>query len=510
MMPDSSPLRRFAATLARFPWQHLVPFAYFTAIYLFYPFRNIFQFDPDEGINLMKAMLLEHGYPLYVQIWSDQPPLFTQILALSFRIFGMQVNVARLVVLATSALLVWGLSHYLRIVWGFWAMVAGIILVSMLPFYFTLSVSTMIGLPSIAFAMLSLASLTTWHRKKNTLWLVVSAILLGLSMLTKLWTGVFGPIFLVGIFLDRFLQTERPHRWRAALRAMLVWIAFLALTSLGILFVTVKPGQLLQVFIQQMILPHFIARASTITEDSIVYSSVNSYLELSWSYFLLAIVGVLAAIRSRRWLSMYLLAWAICAYILLTLVAPVWYHQQMLLTIPVAGLCAIAVGEIIHQAYRWWQSRKVHLTDAALFAAALIGTSLVFINHMLPLIPAFTMTPAFSYQPTDKPPREMQIVYELQKFAPQTHWMVTDMPMYAFRSDILVPPELAVISRKRLVAGDLPNQELEAVMHQYAPELVMLERFDYPDLKPIIDAGYYMGYARFNMHLYVRNDISKR
>jgi 4-amino-4-deoxy-L-arabinose transferase-like glycosyltransferase len=508
-MPDKSIYRRIAAGLVRFPWQHLVPFFYFAALYLFYPFRNVFQFDPDEGINLMKAMLVAHGYPLYTQIWSDQPPLFTQFLALSFRIFGMQVNVARIVVLATSALLVWGLCQYLRSVWGFWSMLAGIVLVSVLPYYFTLSVSTMIGLPSIALAMLSLASLTAWHKKKNTLWLVLSAILLGLSVLTKLWTGVLAPILLAGIFLERFTQSEKAERWKAAMRALLVWGIALALTGLAVLAVTITPSQLIQVLIQQMLAPHFNARMSTIAEDSIVYSSLNSYLEFIWSFFFLAAIGVIMAVRSRRWLSMYLLAWAIFAYILLNLVAPVWYHQQMLLTIPTAGLCAAAAGEVVNQIIRWWQSRKFHLFDGALFLAAIVGTGVVLFNHLLPLVPAFAMDPNFAYQPTGKPPREMQVVYEIQKYAPQTHWMATDLPMYAFRADILVPPEMAVVSRKRLVAGDFPDQELVAVIRQYNPELVMLDRFDYPGVQQTLDASYDMKYTRFNNHLYVRNDLTK-
>lgn len=52
------------------------------------PFLREFQFDNDEGINLMKALLFERGFSLYDEIWSDQPPVFTVLLAWWFKIFG--------------------------------------------------------------------------------------------------------------------------------------------------------------------------------------------------------------------------------------------------------------------------------------------------------------------------------------------------------------------------------------------------------------------------------------
>ncbi|MEJ2263532.1 MAG: hypothetical protein P8X95_08800 [Anaerolineales bacterium] len=67
---------------------------------LFFPFRDKLQFDGDEGINLMKTVLVMRGYPLYDQIWSDQPPLLTYLLVAAFRVFGVEVNVGRLTVIS--------------------------------------------------------------------------------------------------------------------------------------------------------------------------------------------------------------------------------------------------------------------------------------------------------------------------------------------------------------------------------------------------------------------------
>ena len=51
----------------------------------YYPFREKLQFDTDEGLNLMRSMLVTMGHPLYSEVSSDQPPLFTQVLGLLFR-----------------------------------------------------------------------------------------------------------------------------------------------------------------------------------------------------------------------------------------------------------------------------------------------------------------------------------------------------------------------------------------------------------------------------------------
>src|SRR5215510_4780196 len=137
----------------------------------YYPFREKLQFDADEGLNLMRSMLVSLGHPLYSEVSSDQPPLFNQILGLLFRVVGFEVNPARLLVLLFSTLLVWACAQFLQLTWGKLAAILFLPLVIMVPRYLELSVSVMIGVPSIALAALSLLFVTFWHQNKRNLWL---------------------------------------------------------------------------------------------------------------------------------------------------------------------------------------------------------------------------------------------------------------------------------------------------------------------------------------------------
>ena len=67
------------------------PLVFVLIVVSFYPAREKFEIGSDEGINLMKAMLVQRGYSLYGDIWSDQPPLFTHLLSAVMRTFGNMI-----------------------------------------------------------------------------------------------------------------------------------------------------------------------------------------------------------------------------------------------------------------------------------------------------------------------------------------------------------------------------------------------------------------------------------
>src|SRR6266498_4646923 len=315
----------------------LVALLFLAFTFSYYPFREKLQYDTDEGLNLMRSMLVELGHPLYSEVSSDQPPLFNQILALVFRAVGFEVNAARLLVLLFSALLVWACAQFLQITWGKLAAILFLPLIIMTPRYLDLSVAVMIGVPSIALAAVSMLFVVIWHQKNN-LWLVLSGFVLALSVLIKLFTGLLAPIFLIGITISTYLDGKgEKFSWKM-LRPALIWSVCFAGLGLLLGVVLVGPRN-----VWLIIYPHLMAPTEEYFQSE--GYSINVQLQAAVPLILLSLLGVIVSIYKRNWLTLYPLAWAAVAYGLFSFYSPVFYHHQLLITVPLAMIAAAAVGE---------------------------------------------------------------------------------------------------------------------------------------------------------------------
>lgn len=475
----------------------MVPLVIFSLIYYFYPFRDRFEFNPDEGINAMKGLLLVRGYPLYSEIWSDQPPLFTYLAAATIRAFGHDINSLRILVLLLSTTLIGSTYFFLHMTWGTLHALAGVFLLLLLPFYNLLSVSVMIGLPSIAFAGFSLLSLTIWHQRHENVWLVLSAIALSLSILTKLFTGFLAPIFIVGILIDQKNRLNEAVIWSKLLGPVVTWSLVFTGITIGLGLIMVGPAN-----VDQLWDTHLTARNADISPSFSNTYTITWYLRDSWAVLLLALIGTLFTLLQRNWLSLYLIAWAAIGYLLLNIQVPVWSHHQLLITIPIAMLAGIAVGEaarLLHQIFR---------THNFLSARSLLTfvTLAIFVLALITLIPQtyleFTSPASFL-------DRERLFMVRMTNHAPKTNWVVTDEPMYAFRIGRLIPPHLAVISRKRLVTGNLTEEQIIEIIDEYKPEQVMIGRFRYPTLFTYLEDDYKTLYSRGRRKLFLHKDARK-
>lgn len=469
-------------------------------VFAYYPFREKLQFDSDEGLNLMRSMLVALGHPLYREVSSDQPPLFNQILALLFRIVGFEVNPARFLVLLFATLLVWACAQFLQLTWGKLAAVLFLPLTIMAPQLLRLSTSVMIGIPSIAFAAVSLLFVVLWHRQKKDLWLVLSGFALALSVLIKLFTGFVAPIFLIGITAAEYIPRRQERISLRTFQPAFIWSMSFASLALLLGFALVGPQNVMSI-----ISPHVAAPA---TEDLAGVSyTINAQLQAAVPLLLLSAFGVLIVLSKRNWLVLYPIAWAALAYILFSFYSPVFYHHQLLITIPAAMLAAGGVADGVNSLLHFRQFSSSLRFQTLLGAAALVGFVLVSVHYLPEVSSEITSNPHltdFSLQAT---PGKLKVIRVMNEYADQTHWIVTDMPMYAFRVHKPVPPILATFSSKRLATGSLTEQDILTAVREYQPEQVLMARFEIPALESYLQEHYTLILSVEYFRLFLRNDL---
>ena len=499
MKTQSSPQTRWNR-LGNFLLPIVIALIFLAFTFSYYPFRERIQFDSDEGLNLMRSMLVVLGHPLYSQVSSDQPPLFTQILALLLRLVGFEVNPARLLVLLFSTLLVWSCIQFLQVTWGKLAAVLFLPLVVMVPRYLELSVSVMIGVPSIALASVAVLFLTFWHQTKRNLWLILSGVALALSMLIKLFTGFLVPLFLAGILAAAYFdRKEDGFSWKM-LKPALIWGLSFAATGVLLGFVLVGPQN-----VWMIIFPPLAAPATADFQDPSY--TINNHLRAAVPLLFLGLLGAGVAIYRKNWLTLYPLAWSVLAYAFLRFYSPVFYHHQLLITVPIAMMAAAAVGDGILSLVRLRALSDLIRFRTLLGVGAFVGFALVSI-HYVPLLDKELMNhPRITDFTLKATPGKLRVLRVMGEYVDQTNWIMTDAPMYAFRVQRPVPPSLATFSSKRLATGSLTQEDILSAMREYHPEQVLMARFEIPPLEEYLKENYTLIVSVEYFRLFIRNDL---
>lgn len=462
-----------------------------------YLFINKIQYNTDEGFNVMKAMLNCNGYSLYKDIWSDQPPLFTHALSILFHIFGFEVNVARFFVLLLSCMLLWGAWHFLWQIGGYSYAFTGVVLIALLPYYTKLSISVMIGLPSLSLAVVSLSALATWHRKEKNIWLICSAVSLSFSIFTKAFTGCLFPAFLISFIIIEFLnKTKKGYNER--LWPVILWLLIFIIASLIILFLFVGLDNMSQLWGTHI-------EAKKIADYD--KYTLNIGQNVSHWLLLLALMGILLMVRKRKWIILYLVLWIGIVYFVLNNHTPIWYHQRLLITIPIAILAACTIGEVIKWIPGIFRSKKVLNTQGLIIILVTVLTIFVLKDQMSSIIKQ-TKILSRKASTTDTTTADYQILLKMKGYASKTKLVITDYPIYAFRAGLPVPPYLAVISAKRLATKMLTKDDIFKFIRELQPEQILLARFYYPAyMVKYLKRNYRLIHSSPRKKLFVSNDI---
>ncbi|HUW82576.1 MAG TPA: glycosyltransferase family 39 protein [Phycisphaerae bacterium] len=482
--------------------------AYLVLVLIFSNFRDVFEFDMDEGNNVIKALLVERGYGLYSEIWSDQPPLFTWMLTGCFRLFGWDVNVARVLVLLFASGIVFALYDSLRITWGHAAALVAVALLPCSKYFVTLSVSTMLGLPAISLAVLGLWALLRWRASGRAPWLIVAGVLMGLSWATKLFTAFLLPVFAVWIVLVDAGRGRSP-RWPRALAWSAGWSLCAVLIPAIILLLAAAPA-----YWGPLYSTHADARTAGVYGQGAPVGQLLGNLRDDWQIMLLAAMGVIHVVLRKRYGLLIVPAWILVALAALWRHAPVWYHHHLLVSVPACAIAGIAVGQIASGGFRtqrgWDWIVAALLRVAAVVAAAALGWAVISGAKR----PAGW--PWLSWRDHDR-----FVVQVMKAYQHATDVVVVDRQMYAFRAGYAVPPNLSVTSHKRLATGNLTDQEILRTIAEQKPQQIVLSwRFSDQLKRRIRDAirerytlvyhgvQVYLDDRQVPVEVYVRTDIA--
>ena len=427
-----------------------------------------FQWDDDEGVNVIKAQLVEAGFRLYRDIWSDQPPLLTWILAGTFRLVARQVVAGRFVILlfATSGLL--GIALLARRISTPTSALLATLLLAFTPEYFTYSRAIMVGLPAKVLAILAMAVI--WDNRTRYRLLAAGA-LFGTSLLIKPITAYQAVVLAVLSILPQV--RERPLAWRPILRQW-SWLALGAGAVALPVAVLIGPE-----LITQVVGTYATTKTAYPFSMTANLSWLGRYLIGNIGLFILAVWGVAAWLRNRRVDLGVGVLWLALTLIALLTHTPLRSHQFLLLLFPTTILAAAGcdfVGRALHPGHslhRWVAYATVLITLLWLSVALYADANL--------LVAA------------DNDDDNWTSVDIIRSAVAPDELVITDAPMQAFRANRMVPPALAVPSLRRLRTGGLTEKFLIEQTAAAHPRAVILwdGRFDLlPDYVEWVEQHY--------------------
>ncbi|HEY9827734.1 MAG TPA: hypothetical protein V6D19_20035 [Stenomitos sp.] len=516
MSPPSS--KKTSAIAWQQYWGIGVPLLFFGIVACIIPIAQVFEFDRDEGIELVKVALMHQGYVLYDQIWDDQPPVLTLLLQVWLNFFGSSVLAARLLTLSLASLLVGAFFNSLRLVVGLRPALIGTMGLCLTLNFVRLSVSVMRGLPALALAMGAIYLLVwvTQPRSSTALtarspyfgvqpWQTYVGILssgccFGLSLQTKFYTALLLPACLVQIGLGwggwRWPLKNRTER----IGLMSLWLITCAATTLTI-------GLFTHAFHwEQLFGAHFDGATQKALQGQPSWQVLLIFLVQDIDAVLLAGFGTWTLLRQRRQWPILPLVWLICVVVGLLSYRPLWYHYYPLISVPIMWLAVYGLSQFQPNGSQPWYRHLLQGVRAKSAFSRWLARAILLAIALVPIkLAVVSVSPWFYVQ--DSPPK-FATVQHLKTFAPATRWLFTDLPMYAFYAGLNVPPELAVFSTKRIESGNLSPKVMQQLLATYRPEQIALSRDRNlaPQLEPYLSQHYALHYKNDTIAQYLRRN----
>ncbi|MCB0063777.1 MAG: hypothetical protein KDE19_16755, partial [Caldilineaceae bacterium] len=368
---------------------------------------------------------------------------------------GNDVTAVRVTMLSFGVLLLTATAFIGRELQNNLAGWAAAIALLALPSFFYFGRAVMADLPAVALGMWAAWAAIRFFFTGKRVWLVGSALLLGVSLATKFLT-IYALGWIGLLMFYRIRTSERNSGWqRQLLHTLRDGLLFVGCTFLTVLVIYLwydLPALLRSVFGMRVAMREAFGSWASSNRDEVI-----EFWRFHAPLILLAGYGLLAACWGKQANRTFLLvSWLLLVVASLRVQNPL-YHQHLQLLLPLLALFAgLGVSTLVQQL------GSLYPKPRSVADAGQVALGLVLMSWLLIFAGESYRTPNRYTEPSVTGLRDHQLpmVEFLQKFTAPHDCVVTDDLNLAFISRRFPPPQLIDLSSARLATETISDERL--------------------------------------------------
>ncbi|NEQ71604.1 MAG: glycosyltransferase family 39 protein [Okeania sp. SIO2C9] len=467
------------------------------------PFEYKWFYNTDEAIEFSRLFHVLQGFTLYREVWSDHPPGWTWLLYIWTALFGRSLLAAKILALLLAAAGIVAFYWILKLFFDRPTAIFGVLLFSSTVRFLPAITVITIDMPSLALGIVGiLLFLYGLKGKGKSSWLMVlSGIIFAYAMTIKFFTALLIVVlFGCSKIIAKHLEPNNPN-----FKFPWLWLGVI-LIGFFLLMLTYWP-------FPYYLLVEFHKNARPLYGSETLFKLFKRASQTDLVLLLVCLSSILlSVIRLRNQIWRVLIPLVLSGLMLLqfSVQRPVWWIYYPLIIFPLVWISCLPFWHFLSQL------RNKNLSHTNKSKLLLL---ILMIVWLFPIGQAFwrysfeTMPTVADLRSSTTVSPKQELFESVQKFSKNNKYILTDDAMYAVYSQIPIPPEVAVLSNKRVRTEKLEDEFFIDIIERYQPEQIVWIRFTgtlkQPEMQEALEK---YGYQSINttdskfLH-YVRTDI---
>jgi hypothetical protein len=450
-------------------------------LYALLPMSGALAFGGDEGVELEKGLMCRQGYRLYREIWNDQPPVLTHVVAAAFRLGGVSFLTGRLVAAGYGVVFLGAFFCLARREMPRWEAVSAAFLLVSGPLVLGLCSGLVLEVPAIGTGLVSAALAWGWRERWGWKQLLLSGAVMGVALQTKLTSVVVIPAALAMVGVKEW---ERSRSVKEVGRVWGAWGAG-ALLLFSVIGLTWAGGSLTSSWHSHFNEHRVLSMGKP--EDYPVQMALFRYHAegVAW-----AVAGTVWVLFRRRWREfVFPLTMLATVTVVHAVNRPWWDYYYLHFAVPLGWLGGSALMGAGRRMAEWLSETGYSLMRVRTWGAIGLGLAVGWGvmqagTRLEENVKSLRQSPRADQDP---------IVAKLQEHGKASRWAYSEEESYLFAAGLLVPPELTIIPIKRYWSGQLTPREVVELCRRYQVGQLLLKPdpgVEWMDLLPEYEAAY--------------------